>query len=78
MGPKYKLNYVSIPLSNHSTHLEGMTYEAKCPVYISTTDYLELDLHLMDTRPVVKPDAVVGELVKRWQRMAFHLGAFSR
>jgi len=28
-----------------------MTYEAKRPVYISATDYLELELHLMDTRP---------------------------
>lgn len=43
-----------------------MRYEAKYPVYISATDYLNLELHLMDTRPGVKPDAIVGELVQRW------------
>lgn len=60
-----------------------MTYEAKRPVYISATDYLELELHLMDTRPGVQPDAIVGELVKRWltvelERLALYKNGYSK
>ena len=60
-----------------------MTYEAKRPVYISVTDYLELELHLMDTRPGVKPDAFVGELLKRWltvemERLALRENGYSK
>jgi hypothetical protein len=43
-----------------------MEYEPKQPVYLPTADYLQLDLFLMETRPGVKPDAFVTELVKRW------------
>jgi hypothetical protein len=43
-----------------------MEYEAKRPMYIPATVYLDLELHLMDTRPGVKPEAVVAELVQRW------------
>ncbi|MFD2368100.1 hypothetical protein [Pseudoduganella sp. GCM10020061] len=60
-----------------------MTYEAKRPIYLSATDYLELELHLMDTRPGVMPDAVVGELVKRWltielERLALREHGYSK
>ncbi|MBB3121466.1 hypothetical protein [Pseudoduganella violacea] len=43
-----------------------MGYEAKQAVYLPTTDYLELELYLMDTRPGVRLDAFVTELVHRW------------
>jgi hypothetical protein len=43
-----------------------MGYEAKQPVYLPVTDFLNLEFHLMDARPGVKPDAFVTELVKRW------------
>ncbi len=43
-----------------------MEYEPKQAVYLPTCDFLELELHLMDTRPGVKPEAFVTELVQRW------------
>ena len=43
-----------------------MEYEAKQAIYLPTADYLRLEFHLMDTRPGVKLDALVTELVKRW------------
>lgn len=43
-----------------------MEYEPKQAVYLPTADYLQLEFHLMDTRPGVKPDAFVAEIVKRW------------
>lgn len=43
-----------------------MEYEAKQAVYFPVTDFLELELHLMETRPGVKLDVFVVELVKRW------------
>jgi hypothetical protein len=43
-----------------------MEYEAKQSVNLPIADFLELELHLMDTRPGVKPEALVTELVKRW------------
>ncbi|WP_256077588.1 hypothetical protein [Massilia sp. YIM B04103] len=43
-----------------------MEYEAMWPVYLPVTDLLTLEFHLMDTRPDVKPDAFVAQLVKRW------------
>lgn len=43
-----------------------MGYEAKQPVHLPVTDFLNLEFHLMDTRPGVKPDEFVTELVKRW------------
>lgn len=43
-----------------------MAYEAKQPIYLPLTDFMNLEFHLMDTRPGVKPDAFVTELVQRW------------
>ena len=43
-----------------------MTYEAKQAVYLPLTDYFQLEFFLMDTRPGVKPDAFVADLVNRW------------
>lgn len=43
-----------------------MAYEAKHPIYLPLLDYQNLQFHLMDTRPGVKPDAFVAELVQRW------------
>ena len=43
-----------------------MEYESKQPVYLPTCDFLNLEFHLMDARPGVKPDAFVTELVRRW------------
>ena len=45
-----------------------MEYEAKQAVHLSALDYLELELELqlLETRPGVKPDALVAELVKSW------------
>jgi hypothetical protein len=43
-----------------------MEYEPKQPVYLPILDFLNLEFHLMDTRPDMKPDAFVTELVKRW------------
>jgi hypothetical protein len=43
-----------------------MEYEAKRPVYLPVVACLDLEFHLMDTRPGVKLDAFVSELVKRW------------
>jgi len=43
-----------------------MDYEAKKAVGFPVLEYLELELHLMDTRPGVKPEEFIAELVKRW------------
>ncbi len=43
-----------------------MEYVSTQPVYLPACDFLNLEFHLMDTRPGVKPDAFVSELVKRW------------
>jgi hypothetical protein len=43
-----------------------MEYESKQAVYLSASDFLKLEFHLMDTRPGVKPEAFVTELVRRW------------
>lgn len=43
-----------------------MAYEPKQPVYLPISDFLNLELHLMDTHPGVKPEAFVTELVQRW------------
>ncbi|MYN05243.1 hypothetical protein GTP41_24410 [Pseudoduganella sp. DS3] len=46
-----------------------MDYDAKQAVYLPVTDYLKLDLYLMDARPGVKLDAFVTDLVNRWLAM---------
>lgn len=43
-----------------------MEYEARQVVYFPVVDFLELELHLLETRPGVKPDAFINDLVKRW------------
>jgi len=43
-----------------------MEYEAKQPVYLPIADFLNLEFHLMDVRPGVKPEVFVAELVSRW------------
>lgn len=46
-----------------------MEYEATRSVNIPVVEFLELELHLMDKHPGVKPEAFVTELVKRWLSM---------
>ena len=43
-----------------------MEYEAKQSLELPVLDYLKLELHLMETRPNVRPDAFVTDLVQRW------------
>lgn len=43
-----------------------MAYEARQPVYLPISDFLQLEFHLFETRPDVKPEAFVTELVQRW------------
>ncbi|WGG48713.1 hypothetical protein [Rugamonas sp. DEMB1] len=42
-----------------------MEYQPKQAVDLPTCDFLELEFHLMDTRPGVKPEGFVTELVQR-------------
>lgn len=43
-----------------------MEYEPKQPVNLPIEDFFNLEFHLMDTRPGVKPEAFVTELVRHW------------
>jgi hypothetical protein len=43
-----------------------MEYEARQAVYFPVADLLELELHLLETHPGLKPEAFIKELVKRW------------
>lgn len=43
-----------------------MSYEPMRPVNLPLCDFMDLEFHLMDTRPGVKPEAFVIELVQRW------------
>lgn len=43
-----------------------MEYEPKRAIYLPLEDFVNLEFHLMDTRPGANPDAFVAELVKRW------------
>lgn len=43
-----------------------MQYQPKQAVHLPTVDFLNLELHLLETRPGVKVDAFVTEMVKRW------------
>jgi len=36
------------------------------PIYLSLDEFIDLEYHLMNTRPGVKPDAFVSELIKHW------------
>ncbi len=46
-----------------------MAYEAKHQIYLPLLDFQNLEYHLMATRPGVKPDAFVTELVQRWLKI---------
>jgi hypothetical protein len=43
-----------------------MEYLPKRSVHLPLSDFMNLEFHLMDTRPGVKPDAFVTELVQHW------------
>ena len=43
-----------------------MPYEHKQAIYLPITDFMKLELHLLETRPGVKTDAFVTEMVRRW------------
>lgn len=43
-----------------------MEYESKQAVNFPIEDFLTLEFHLMDTRPDVRPEAFVIDLVRRW------------
>jgi len=43
-----------------------MPYEPMQTIYIPYGDFLDLELHLLETRPGVKAKELVVELVKRW------------
>ena len=54
-----------------------MGYQPMQAVSIHYVDFMELEFLLMDTRPGVKADAFIGNLVKRWvaterERLALH------
>jgi hypothetical protein len=46
-----------------------MTHEPKQVVRLPQADFLKLEFHLMETRPGIKPEAFVAELVQRWLAM---------
>lgn len=43
-----------------------MPYEAKQALHLPVGDFLRLELHLMETRPDIRPEAFVTDLVQRW------------
>lgn len=43
-----------------------MEYEPTQALRLPIQDFLKLEFHLMDTRPDVKPEAFVADLVQRW------------
>jgi len=43
-----------------------MAYEPKQAIYLPIGDFLDLELHLMETRPGVKPETFIVDLVQRW------------
>jgi hypothetical protein len=43
-----------------------MTYAALQAIHLPYEVYLDLELHLLDTRPDIKPGAFIQELVQRW------------
>ena len=43
-----------------------MAYEMKQAIYLPASDALHLELHLLETRPGVKLDDFVTEILKRW------------
>ncbi|WP_348699008.1 hypothetical protein [Duganella fentianensis] len=43
-----------------------MTYVAKQAIYLPYDIYLDLELHLLVTRPDIQPEAFIQELLHRW------------
>lgn len=43
-----------------------MEYKPTHPIHLSLEDFSKLEFHLMDTRPGVKPDAFVKDLILHW------------
>jgi len=43
-----------------------MSYEPMRPINLPLCAFMNLEFHLMDTRPGVKPEAFITELVQRW------------
>jgi hypothetical protein len=52
-----------------------MDYDAKQAVYLPVDDFLKFEFYLMDTRPGVKPDAFVTDLVNRWLKVELERNA---
>lgn len=46
-----------------------MPYEPKQAIYMSIEEFLDLELHLLETRPGIKPETFVTELVQRWLKI---------
>ncbi|GGY03150.1 hypothetical protein GJV26_00925 [Massilia dura] len=43
-----------------------MECETKQAVYLPIVDFPELELHLLETRPGLKPDAFINDLIRHW------------
>lgn len=43
-----------------------MTYTALQAIHLPYEIYLDLELHLLETRPDIRPDAFIQELVQHW------------
>lgn len=43
-----------------------MAHKPMAAVHLPLSDYLDLEFHLLDTRPGVKSDDFVAELIQRW------------
>ena len=55
-----------------------MDYEPKRAVHLPLCDFMNLEFHLMDTRPGVKPETFVTELVKHWLKIDMERVALRR
>lgn len=55
-----------------------MEYKATQAVYFPVVDFLELELHLLETHPGLKPDAFIKDLVKRWLARDIERGALQK
>jgi hypothetical protein len=55
-----------------------MDYEPKRAVHLPLCDFMNLEFHLMDTRPGVKPDTFIAELVKHWLKIDMERVALRR
>jgi hypothetical protein len=46
-----------------------MGYEPIKQIYLPLDSFLDFELHLMETRPGVKPEAFITELIQRWLKV---------